>query len=336
LAFPQVQTVNLDTLISTTLQNYLPEMVVNVIEDCPSGKYFLDKVGKSRTGGTRITPTLRYGANSTVTFFNTSDYIDLSPQEAATQAQYKWANLVGAISIFGEEEYANAGKAQLFDFAKTKIDQLQDTLSRRINQATYGDGTANFGAAPDGLSNLVYATATPANPPGGAVGGISATAFSFWRNSANLAPGAYSANGPMGTAAIDYQDRMWDVLTDGNKEPTAIFSDFGSQEAYKVNAGTKYRVVESSGSSPQSSLDLGFTGIVYKNKPWYRDRDCPTGTMYIVNGNYLYGVKDSSRWFKPTEWMPTMNQDGKVMRVHCRYNMICDNRMLQGVITNWS
>lgn len=330
MAFPQVQTVNLDTLISTTLQDYLPQMIVNVIQECPTGSYLLDKMGKFRQGGTRITPTLRYGANSTVTFYNTSDYLDLSPQEAATQAQYKYALLVGAISVFGEEERANSGSPAIHDLVKTKIDQLEDTLSRRINQACFGNGTANFGAAPDGLGNLIYQTATPADPPGGAVGGISATTYSFWRNSANLAPGAYSANGPMGTGTIDYQDRMWDILTDNNKEPTALISDFGTQEAYKLNAGTKYRIVES------NDVNYGFTTLTYKNKPWIRDRDCPTGTEYFVNANYLYGVKDKSRWFKPTDWMPTLNQDGKVMRIHSAYNIICDNRMLQGVIAGWT
>lgn len=330
MAFPQVQPVNLDTLVSTTLEDYLPEMIVQIFEDAPTAKYLIEKMGKTRTGGTRIAATLRYGANSTVTFYNTSDYIDLSPQEAATMAQYKYANLVGAISIFGDEERANSGTPAIHDFIKTKFDQLQDTLSRRINQGCFGDGTANFGAAPDGLANLIYATATPANPPGGAVGGIDATAYSFWRNSANLAPGAYAANGPMGTGTVDYQDKMWDILEDGNKGPTVLISDYGTQEAYKLNAGTKYRIMES------QDIDLGFTGLMYKNKPWIRDRDCPTGTQYYVNANYLYGVKDSTRWFKPTPWMPIMNQDGKVMRIHCAYNLICTKRMAQGVVTNWS
>lgn len=330
MAFPQVQTVNLDTLISTTLQDYLPEMAVNVIQDCPTGNYLLDKVGKFRQGGTRISPALMYGANSTVTYYNASDYFDLSPQEAATTAQYKYALMVGSISVFGEEERANSGTPAIHDLVQTKIKQLEYTLSRRINQACYGNGTANYGAAPDGLGNLVYQTATPADPPGGAVGGISAVTYSFWRNSANLSPGSFAANGPMGTAAIDYMDRMTDYLTDGNEMPSAIFSDFGTQEAYKVNAGTKYRIVES------QDIDLSFTGIKYKNMMWYRDRDCPTGTQYFVNGKHLYGVKDRTRWFAQTPWMPTLNQDGKVMRIHLAYNIICDNRMLQGVIANWS
>jgi len=53
------------------------------------------------------------------------------------------------------------------------------------------------------------------------------------------------------------------------------------------------------------------------------------------NSKFLYAVVDNQRFFRPTEWMPTINQDGKVMRLHLRMNYVCSNRMLQGKV-NWS
>lgn len=53
------------------------------------------------------------------------------------------------------------------------------------------------------------------------------------------------------------------------------------------------------------------------------------------NNKFLYAVVDSNRFFKPTDWMPTITQDGKVMRIHLRFNFVCSNRMLQGV-AQWS
>jgi hypothetical protein len=54
------------------------------------------------------------------------------------------------------------------------------------------------------------------------------------------------------------------------------------------------------------------------------------------NTNFLYGVADMNRWFRPTGWIDTANQDGKVMRIHTRCNIVCSNRMLQGVVAGWT
>ena len=326
MAFPQLQTTNLDTLISTTLQAYLPQMEINVITSVPLVRYLLDENARRVQGGTRINIQLLYGYNSTTTWFNQSDYIDVSPQEAVTAAQYKWANLVGAVTVFGEEEAANSNDAMLQDFVQAKITQLELSLARQLNQAAYGDGTGFFGAAPDGLANLVFSTATPADPAGGAVGGISAVTFPFWRNNANLSPGTYAANGSMGTANSDFQLRMFHLTTDGALRPTFIISDNSVFESYQFNAGVHYRATET------KDMDLGFEHINYKGVPWVWDRDCPAGVQYFINSKFLYSVVDPNRFFRPTDWMPTITQDGKVLRLHLRMNNVCSNRMLQGVI----
>ncbi len=59
-------------------------------------------------------------------------------------------------------------------------------------------------------------------------------------------------------------------------------------------------------------------------------------TQYFLNTEFIYSVVDPQRFFQPTDWMPTINQDGKVMRIHLRYNNVCSNRMMQGVIQGWS
>ena len=330
MAFPQLQTVSLDTLISTTLQNMGTEMTDNVIKSVPLVQHLMDENSRKTAGGTRIYAPILYGFNNTVTWFNTSDYIDVSPQEAVTAAQYKWANLVGAITIFGEEEMANSGDAKIEDFADAKIRQLEISLARQINQSGFGDGTGFFGAARDGLANLIFQTTTAQNPASGAVGGIDAPTFPFWRNNANLSPGSYAANGSMGTSAPDYQLRMWNLCSDGMLKTRMIISGNDVYEAYQINAGVHYR------QTNEKSLDLGFDHINYKGIPWYWDRDCPAATQYFINTEFLHAYVDPNRFFKPTDWMPTINQDGKVMRIHLRMNFVCTNRMLQGVINGWS
>jgi hypothetical protein len=330
MPFPQLQTVALDSLISTSLQNMGTKIVDNVIKVVPAVKVLFDEASRKSAGGTRIFAPLMYGFNQTTTFFNMSDYLDASPQEAVTAAQYKWSNLVSVITIFGEEEAANAGDARIEDFAEQKIHQAELSMARQLNISAYGDGTGFFGAAPDGLSNIVFATASVADPPSGPVGGISALNFPFWRNNANVAPGAYATNGAMGTGSPDFQLRMYHLCSDGAIRPRVILSDNGVFESYQINAGVHYRSLD------VEQADLGFDHVMYKKIPWYWDRDCPATTQYFINTDYLYAMVDPNRFFAPTKWMETISQDGKVLRIHLRMNFVCTNRMLQGVITNWS
>ena len=328
MPFPQVQTISLDTLTSTTLQNYNSEMITNIIQSTPTVKYLMDEHARKTVGGTRITTPLLYGFNNTTTYYNQSDYIDVSPQEAVTQAQYKWCNLVGAITIFGEEEAANSGDPAIQDLVMAKIKQTEMSLLRQLEQSVFSDGTGFFGAAPDGLANLVYIL-SPANPPSGNVGGISATAFPFWRNAASTTGVTYIVGGAMGTAAPDFHLRMFNLTTDGSLRPTFIVSDSSVWESYNINGGTHYQ------TQNNSTLNLGFEHINYKGVPWVWSRDCPALYQYFINAKFLHAVIDTNRYFKPTDWMPTITQDGKVMRIHLRFNFECSNRMLQGVCL-WS
>lgn len=334
MPFPTITPTALDTLTSTTLQNYLPQMEINVITSVPIVKYLLDEGARRTQGGTRINVQLLYGYNQTTTWYNMSDYLDVSPQEAVTAAQFKWANLMGAITLFGEEQAQNAGDAIIQDFVMAKITQLELSIARQLNQAAYGDGTGFFGGAPDGLSNIIYATATPANPPSGAVGGVDAVGFSFWRNNYIASGGTFLVNGAMGSGTPDYMLRMFNLCSDGALRPTLIVSDNATYEGYQQNAKTEYRTLET------KNLDLGFEYVNYKGVPYVWDRDLLpqtgfNGTQFFLNNRFLYAVVDNNRFFQPTEWMPTINQDGKVMRLHVRMNYVCSNRMLQGLV-NWA
>ena len=281
MAFPSITPTALDSLVSTTLQNYLPQMEINVITSVPLVKYLLDENARRTQGGTRINVQLLYGYNQTTTWYNMSDYIDVSPQEAVTAAQYRWCNLTGAVTIFGEEEAQNSGDAVIQDFVQAKITQLELSLARQLNQAAYGDGTGFFGGAPDGLANLVYSTTTPANPPSGAVGGVDATVFPFWRNN-YAAPGTFAVYGAMGSGTADYMLRMFNLCSDGALRPTFIIADNATFEGYQINAKGEYRFLD------QKSMDLGFEYINYKGVPFVWDRDLPvesgySGTQYFID-----------------------------------------------------
>ena len=330
MPFPTLQTTSLDSLISSTLQNMGLGITDNIIKSVPLVRALLDENSRKSAGGTRIYAPLLYGFNTTTTFYNMSDYLDASPQEAITAAQWKWANLTGLVTIFGEEEAANSGDARIEDFAYQKIRQLEMSFARQLNQSAYGDGTGFFGAAPDGLSNIIFQTATPADPPSGAVGAISAVTFPFWRNNATLAAGAYASFGAMGTSSPDLQLRMYHLCSDGSIRTNLIISDNAVYESYQINAGVHYRTLDT------KSADLGFEHVMYKGAPWYWDRDCPVGTQYFINTEFLFAYVDPNRFFTPTPWMPTISQDGKVMRVHLRMNYVCTNRMLQGVVAGWT
>lgn len=330
MAYPQKLDISLNSLISSTLQAYLPELEINVIRSAPMSKMLLEEKVRKMTGGTYINTQLLYGFNSNTGFYGFGDSFALTSQETMTAAQYKFANLQSSIVVFGEERHANMGDPAIQDLVQSKVTQTELSLARQLNQSCYGDPSQFFGAAPDGLGNLIYATATPADPPSGAAGGISVLTFPWWMNNANTAPGAYATNGAGGTSATDYVRRMTDACTDGGIRPTFVMNALGVWESHQKNANIAYRIL------PNQSADLGFQTVMQDGIPMAWDRDCPDTYQYFINTKFLRGVVSTSRWFAPTPWIPKPDQDAEVMRVHCRFGIECSNRMLQGVIANWS
>ena len=189
---PSQNTINYDSLLSTTLNGYAlgGSMVDNIFKDSAFLAALREFGGVVRQdGGERIAMPLMHGKNSTFKSYAGYDVIDTTPQDGMTTAFEEWSEIAGTISISRKEERQNSGEARIIALLQAKIQQaemsMRETLNQQLLQGTVD--TAEFTPGNGGLDlnplGWFLQKDNTANPvSGGNIGNISRTAESWWRH----------------------------------------------------------------------------------------------------------------------------------------------------------
>ena len=78
--------------------------------------------------------------------------------------------------------------------------------------------------------------------------------------------------------------------------PTAILSSQDCFEFYNARLLQVARYID-----PYKTGDLSFTALEYQGMPWYQDRQCPSGRMYMLNTRHVHFFIDPSMFFEWSE-----------------------------------
>lgn len=318
----------LDSFFTSTIKNYQSETKENFVKYRPAIQHLMENAGKRSEGGYMISLPATYGFNNTTTFFDGMDRIDTTPQETALPAQYWWRNVYSAVAIAETDSLANSGKSAIFDLMMTRIKQAEKSIRDIVNQEIYGDGTNYNSKTIIGFAAGISTTPT-VDPTSGAVGGIPAS-NTWWQNAAQ-GTFSWATNGVNGTGADDVFN-LYNTLTDGNEVyPTMILSDQSIYQFYNASLVKQERIIQ--GTRTQAvTLNQPFV-LVYgpNNTPWYWDRQCPSGYMYMVNNNDVKFYIDP-RWYMtwgpPKSWP---DQEATVRILKLRILLAYTRRMFLGV-----
>lgn len=121
--------------------------------------------------------------------------------------------------------------------------------------------------------------------------------------------------------------------TDGNMiRPAAILSDQNTFEYYNKTNTALVRYVD----QRNETGDLTFRGLEYQGIPWYWDRQCPAGTMYFVNPEFIHFRTDPRYRFKWTAPLTYPDQLAYTRICATRLVLCTTSRMFLGVITGWT
>lgn len=318
---------SLDSFFTAVIKNYHSEQKDNWVKDRPALQHFMENASMRDEGGYLVSYPEAYGTNTTTVFFDGMDRIDTTPQETNLPSQYYWKNIYSAVAIAETDMMANRGKAAIFDLFKARIKQSEKSCRDLINQEFYGDGT-NFNFKTFvGVAAGVSATPT-ADPASGPVGGIPAS-NTWWQN-VQTTLGSWAANGVNGTAT-DSVFSTYNTCTDGNEVyPTIILSDQATYQYYNQSLVKNERIIQNG-----TSQTLNMPTLVYgpRNTPWYWDRQCPTGYMYLLNKEDMGFVVDPGwyfTWGPPKSWP---DQLAVIRIVKLRFFMRYTRRMFLGVIS---
>lgn len=301
-----------DSIIATTLKNYLPKLEDNVFSARPL-VFFLKQAGQIRqiSGGNKIVLPLIYAQNTTAGSYQAYDVLSTTPQDGISAAEYDWKQYAVSVSISGIEEAMNNGEQEVIDLLEAKVMQAEETVLEQMDSMFFGDGTGNGGKNWNGLNNLVNQNATT-------VGNIDPAANAFWQSNINT------------TAEVLTKSRMenmFNTATVGNDKPNVILTTQTLYEKYNSLLQDNLRFTQT------TTADAGFENLLFHTAPITYDTYCPAGTMFMLNTKYLRLVGHKDVWFKPTPFDRPPNQDARYSQILVYGNLVISNRKRQSVLT---
>ena len=330
MAQPSVTT-TFDSFFTSTITKYEKGLAKNFIEYRPIVNLLMDDYGHSDTGSYQIQVPVEFGSNATTKFFSPYDQIDTTPAEFALPAIFPWRQIASSVAISDVEKVANSGKEKLFDLLEGRIRQAIRTMANLVGSESYSDGTSFGGNTIIGLAAGI-STSPTTNPGSGAVGGIDAPSQIFWRNNAQTSCGSFAANGVHG-ATTDYVISQFNNCTDGMADrPTFLISDQTVWQFYNNTLLATVRYVDPRGKTG----DFSFPSIEYNGVPWYWDRQCVGGRLYMINSNYVHFYVDSQMRFKWSEARSWPNQLTEIRLVALRLALVWKARMFHSVLDGWT
>lgn len=316
----------LTEIVTTTLRNRTGVLADNVTKNNALLNR-LKRKGKVKmvNGGRTIVQELEYAENGTYKRYSGYEQLDIAPSDVFTGAEYNYAQSAVAVSISGLEMIQNSGEEAIIDLLESRISNAEKTMANNTSLDCYSDGTADGGRQIGGLQLLVATT------PTNTVGGINASTYSFWQNTAYS--GLTNGGAATSTANIQsYMNRIYVQQVRGADKPDLIIADNNYWRFYLESLQAIQRIASDTEAS------AGFQSLKYMASDVVLDGGfgggAPTNTMYFLNTDYIFFRPAAGRMFEPLgDERFAVNQDAMVKLIGFAGNMTVSNRRLQAVLS---
>lgn len=312
-----VQTLNMDALLSTTMQAYKKKMEDNIHTANPFW-YWMDRNGKKKTqnGGTSIVVPVMYAKNTTAKSYAGYDTLDTTAQDGMTAAIYPWRQLSASITISRIEERKNSGESQAIGLLEAKIEQAELSLKEESNRQSFLDGTGGGGQDIFGLGLYVENGSAWLSD----VGGINRTTETWWRNQWIGTIGSFAANG------LDNMRILYNNCSKGNIHPDLILTTQAIFQFYEKLLVPNERFLD------MTTGDAGFQNLLFKAAVMMYDTYCQSGSLYMITSDYIWLYVDSQTDFITTQFMRPVNQDARTAQILWYGNIALSNAARQGLM----
>jgi len=309
---------NLTELVATTLRHRQKEFADNV----SNSNALLQRVSqrgnvKPVDGGRTIVQDLMYAENNTFKYYSGYEVLDIAPSQVFDAAEYSWKQAAAVVTASGlEVNVQTTGKAALIDLLSGRVDNAMITMSNKISEGIYSDGTGSGGKQITGLKAQVAIA-----PATGTVGGINRANWTFWRNQ-------YLANGSMSATTIkDDMQTVWINCSRGTDKPDLIVADAYSYGYFWTAVQAIQRINRSdSGVRGFDSLAFNTADVVYDGDSGIADY-----YMYFLNTRYIHWRPASNVNMVAADRREPVNQDAIVVPVLFAGNLTMSNAARQGI-----
>lgn len=309
---------NFPAIITATLKNYSRTMTDNIMNNELLFKYFNENgLIKERPGGTSITEALLVNKNTTVSSYGEYDQLNRALQEPLTSAEFNWKLMHGSMTTSGYEMFQNQGTAQLIDILKARARQLEISFSIYLTTTSYTDGSGNGNKDINGL-----AIAVENGSAWSTYGGIDSNANTFWRNQWLGSVGSFTTS----DNGLRKMIQLFNLCSRGGSVPKIIITTRDIFEYFEQTLESRHRIVDTKDN------DIGFPTLYFKGAKVTWCQQCPSGTLYMLNPDFMSFTVGKGRNLSIGELMKSDSQDAYYADAFMIGNLTMSNRARQGVM----
>ncbi|MCA0204298.1 MAG: phage major capsid protein [Proteobacteria bacterium] len=285
--------------------------------------YELRRRGRIRTiggGYTILTPIMVGDENANFQWYTGRDALNVAGQEVLTDAEVPWKQYAVAVSMSGLEMLQNSGSEQIINQMRARMQHAEKTIQNQLHKSAHGDGTGSGGKEMGGMQLMISSAA------GSTYGGINSGTYTWWDNQ-RVATGS----APDKDTAYEDMLALYMKLQRGTDKPNLIYSDNTWYTAYATGIQQQQRFMD------KKLAAAGFDNLMFHTTPVVFDggmggyapaamRFLNLGTIEMImhknrNNVVLGGPK------RP------LTEDSETSILAGMGNFICNNRMLNGVLS---
>lgn len=311
---PQFIPSTIDTFVlNTTLADYSSKLTDNAYNSNVELK-LLNQYKQTVDGGGSIVRPLIESQQDDGGFYLGADVLNNAQTNSLTMVEYKWQNAYEPIQLTRDEERQNSGSEhKILDLVATKTMLSEKAIAKRMSQAL-SIPVAGAGNLID-LSTLVGT---------GTLGSIAGAIDTFWQATSTTS-GAFATQG-----LTDMNTTYYAVSSGANEDnPTHIITTKSIFQKYEQTRLPLERI-----SNGDLSANAGFKNLTFKGTPIMYGNFISSGTMYMLNMNYIQLVVDSATDMITTPFITPTNQTVRVAYILWRGNMVTDNRRRQAKLVS--
>jgi hypothetical protein len=315
-------------LAATTFRKHETEVADNVSKHNALYRR-LDKKGRKRTedGGLSLVAPLEYANNNTYQRYSGYDSLNINAVDVLTAAEYPWRQVAVNVAASGLELRTNMGESRIINFTKSKIRNAMNSFKNGMAGDIYSDGTAANQI--NGLQALISDVGT------GTVGQINSTNFPFWQNLVQSAAAPLQGGSALTLGPSTIESLMLTLYikqTRGTDQPDMIVLSDDLFTFFEQSQTSLKRY--SSADGDDEAAKAGFVTMKYKNADVFFDSSggIPAVHGYFINTDYLEIAVHRDADMTIMDELKSVNQDAVVIPVLWMGNLLCSNRILQGVL----
>jgi hypothetical protein len=287
---------NVGTLLSTTLSHYVQNNLEDQIFSSTPLLSELYKNKKTADGGADLRVPLMYEVNGTSTWYSGYDVLNTTPQAGMTDSRLDWRNLATSISIAGDEERKNSGKARLTSLLEAKTYQAEMTLKKDLTSALFAASTGT--KAITTLVEMIDATSS--------IQEINSTTYSWWQAQVTASVGSFATGG------LSAMRAMYTAIAKTMPE-TVVDTIVTTDTIYNYYEGS---LTPQTRFSPSDKVgDASFETLKFKSAKVFYDASCTSGALYMFPSKNLFLITNSNADMKKTEFVKPSNQDARVAQI---------------------